>query len=324
MKVALEWTREDFLVRIHLPLLKRIGGLRVVALTMAATAILLVAMVQGGTESLAQDAQAAAVPVPPVAWQHRIPSAQLAFLNDYAGKTTKDLMKDKRFRALLKEMTPSTEYHYGRDMSLRETIETMLGDRELPVDIRDGRYVMVAGNGGPYLNGRGFIWFDMQEGIALGGVYFHPTNGEPTPTLAVFSKQLNATELSMGQLPEAFAADVAQWSLIARVPAVTVRYFIPENGKKYVLVHDEEYCSYGPPASGPPQTRCEQMDADAADADMNGAAFMRDTHNAANATAWMLAPEQVAWIGVRERTCGAGLACRIQMTRRRTQVLLTH
>jgi len=90
------------------------------------------------------------------------------------------------------------------------------------------------------------------------------------------------------------------------------------------LVHDEEYCSYGPRASGPPQTRCEQMDADAADADMNGAAFMRDAHNAANATAWMLAPEQVAWIGVRERTCGAGLACRIQMTRRRTQMLLTH
>jgi hypothetical protein len=319
MKVALEWTREGILVRIYLPVSSRIWVWRRAAVAMAA-----IAFMQCGIQSRAQDGQAAPVPVPPVAWQHRIPSAQLAFLNDYAGKTTKEVMKDKRFRALLKEMTPSTEYHYGRDMPLRETIETMLDDRGLPVDIRDGRYVMVAGNGGPYLSGRGFLWFDLQEGIALGGVYFHPTNGEPTPTLAVFSKQLNATALSMMQLPEAFAEDVAQWSLIARVPAVTVRYFIPENGKKYVLVHDEEYCSYGPRASGPPQTRCEQMDADAADADMNGAAFMRDAHNAANATAWMLAPEQVAWIGVRERTCGAGLACRIQMTRRRTQMLLTH
>jgi uncharacterized protein YecT (DUF1311 family) len=64
------------------------------------------------------------------------------------------------------------------------------------------------------------------------------------------------------------------------------------------------------------------LNADAADADMNAAYFMSETHNQANATAWMLGPDQAAWIGVRERTCGAGLACRIRVTRERTRVLM--
>ena len=51
--------------------------------------------------------------------------------------------------------------------------------------------------GGP----RGFIWIDMQQGIALGGIFFHPTNGEPTPTLTLFSKQVEENSLEMSQLP---------------------------------------------------------------------------------------------------------------------------
>ena len=46
--------------------------------------------------------------------------------------------------------------------------------------------------------------------------------------------------------------------------------------------------------------------------------------NAANATAYMLGPDQVAWIGVRTRTCGGVLGCQIRMTRARTRVLIGH
>jgi len=52
---------------------------------------------------------------------------------------------------------------------------------------------------------------------------------------------------------------------------------------------------------------------------------MKETHNQANATAWMLGPDQVEWIGFRDRSCGggpAGLPCRIRITRQRTRVLL--
>ena len=274
-----------------------------------------------------QDAAAAAPepPPPPAVFQNRIAADQLAFLNDYAGKTPHEIQKDKRFRNLMKQVIPRTEYHYGRDMPLSDTVETLLDGAPLPIDIRDGRYAMVASHGGPYLSGKGFVWFDMKEGIALGGVYFHPTNGEPTPTLAIYSRQLTDTYLSMGQLPLAFQQDLAQWILVTDPKYVSPRYFIPENGKKYVLVHDEDYCTN--PVGTPPVSpdKCEDLNAEAADVDVNAAYFMAETHNAANATAWMLGGDQLAWIGIRDQSCGigpVGLPCRIRLTRQRTRVLI--
>jgi uncharacterized protein YecT (DUF1311 family) len=58
---------------------------------------------------------------------------------------------------------------------------------------------------------------------------------------------------------------------------------------------------------------------------MNGAYFMGETHNQANATAWMLEPDQIWWIAFRDRSCGVGvvaLPCRIRVTRQRTRVIL--
>jgi hypothetical protein len=274
-----------------------------------------------------QDAGAAVpeAPPPPAVIQNRIPADQLAFLNEFAGKTPHEIQKDKRFRSVMKQVVPRTVYHYGRDMPLSETVETMLDGAPLPIDIREGRYAMIASHGGPYLSGKGFVWFDMQEGIALGGVYFHPINGEPAPTLAIYSRQLRETDLSMSQLPMAFQQDLAQWMLVTNPKYVSPRYFIPENGKKYVLVHDEDYCAY--PLGTPPVSpdRCEELNAEAADADVDAAYFMAETHNAANATAWMLGNDQLAWIGIRDQSCGVGpvgLPCRIRFARRRTRVLI--
>jgi len=265
-----------------------------------------------------QGAQVNVPPPPQAEFLNRIPATQMTFLNDYANKTTKELWKDKRFKELLKAITPRTTYHYGRDLGLSDALEEVLTGSPLPVDVQDGRYVLVTSQGGPILQGRGFVWFDMQEGIGLGGVYFHPVNGEPTPTLAVFSKQLKTDALAWSQLPAAFRQAAMGWSRSSQVPVITVTYFIPENGKKYALIHDEDYCV--PRAAA--DDLCQQRNADAADADMNAAYFMDETGHAANATAWMLNGEQTAWIGIRQSTCGAALACRIAVTRRRTTVLL--
>jgi uncharacterized protein YecT (DUF1311 family) len=263
-------------------------------------------------------------PPPPAIFQHLIPADQLAFLKDYDGKISNGLRRDKRFRELEKLITPSARYFYHYDIGLSDARDQVLDNDPLPVTVRDGRFVMVATAGGPdaHMSGRGFLWFDIQEGIGLGGIYFHPTNGEPTPTLAIFSRQLTDTSLTMGQLPPDFFADFAQWASLARVHPVSPRYFIPANGKKYVLIHDEDYCWHPDGTPGPDPDECQQKNADAADADMTAAYFMQETGNASDATAYMLDPEQVAWIGIRERTCGAGLACRIRVTRQRTRVLL--
>jgi|SRR5579863_951874 len=260
---------------------------------------------------------------PPIL-ENPIPPGDLAFLTGYAGRTTKELMKDKQFRALKKAMIPRTEYHYGRDMPLMDALEDALDGSPLPVNVRDGRYVTVMGMQGPYLHGRGFLWFDLRDRVALGAFYFTPTNGEPTPTLTVFSRQLKQTTLGLGELPRAFVDDLSQWAAVAKIPSITARYFIPDNGGKYVLEHDEDYCWHPEGTPAPPESDCMQANLAAANADMDAAYFMKETHNAANATAWMIDPEQTAWLAMRARTCAGpdGIVCSVRMTRERTRVIL--
>src|SRR6202000_131451 len=83
-----------------------------------------------------QDGQIA-VPPPPAEFLNRIPAGQMTFLNDYENKTTKELWKDKRFKELLKVITPRTTYHYGRDMALSDSLEDMLTGSPLPVDVQE-------------------------------------------------------------------------------------------------------------------------------------------------------------------------------------------
>jgi uncharacterized protein YecT (DUF1311 family) len=275
----------------------------------------------------AQQAPVAAGGLEPafVQFQNPIAGERLAFLNGFAGHKVKDLIKDKQFRALMKTVIPRTEYHYGRDMSLYDALDTVLDGSPLAVNLRDGRFLMITGKRGPYLHGRGFLWFDLEQGIALGGFYFTPTNGEPTPTMTIFSRQLKQDAIAMGMLPPAFVEDLLRWSVVFDVPSITPRYFIPESGKKYVLEHDEDYCSHAENQPEPPHNQCEEANAQAADTDLNAAYFMKQTRNAANATAWMLGPEQLAWFGFRDRSCGVGAdrwGCRIRMTRERTRVIL--
>ena len=264
-----------------------------------------------------------AVPQPPVL-QNPIPAGDLAFLSGCAGRTTKELMKDKQFRALKKAMIPRTEYHYGRDMPLTDAMDDVLDGSPLPVNVRDGRYVTVMGMQGPYLRGRGFMWFDLQEGTGLGAFYFTPTNGEPTPTVAVFSRQVKEKALGMSDLPEAFAEDLGAWAGGSNVPALTTRYFLTGSNMRVLLEHDEDYCSGASLNLVPQGEPCEQMDADAADTDEVAAYYLDQVHYRTNATAWMIGPDQVAWIGVRDRTCGGvldPLGCRIRVTREHTRVL---
>jgi uncharacterized protein YecT (DUF1311 family) len=298
---------------------------------LALASLALAAFIPATLPVLAQDAAPAQAqpeppPPPPVAFENKIPSDQLAFLTAYAGKPAKDLLKDKQFHALLKRVTPNTEYHYGHDLPLSDTRDEMLDGSQRPVVVRDGRYVMVSGKNGPILHGRGFMWFDLKEGIALGGVYFHPTNGEPTPTLAIYSRQLKDTTLTMTQMPLDFASDVIQWATQEGIPPVTTRYFIPQNGKKYVLMHDEDYCDHPADQPPPPQDACQNLNANAADADLNAADFMAQAHNAADATAWSVNPMQLAWLDVRNQSCGAGpgfAVCRVRLTRRRVHMLVS-
>lgn len=259
-------------------------------------------------------------------FQKPIPADELTFLTSFAGRPAKDLVRDKQFRKLLRNAIPDCMFHYGRDMPPLDAFEMVLSGSLIPVEIRDGRYAMVAGASGPYLRGRGFVWIDMQDGIVLAGFYFHPTNGEPTPTLTMLSRQVKEEYLQMSQLPEAFASDLRLWSARSAVAPITTRYFITDSNKKIVLEHDEDYCAPVDGMMAPPADVCQQMNADAAEIDMNTAYYLDQTNHATNATAWMIVgQDQTAWIQVRENTCRIGpdpVRCRIRMTRERTQVFI--
>jgi hypothetical protein len=255
-----------------------------------------------------------------------IPPDQLAFLNQFAGASSSDLYQDKQFRKVMKNVLPDCMFHYGRDMPLSDAMDIVFKGSRIPVEIRDGRYLSMAGNNGPILAGRGFIWIDLQDGVGVGGFYFHPTNGEPTPSVNIFSRQIKDEALGLGDLPPAFAEDFSRWAEGSSVPSVTTRYFLTGSNKKVLLEHDEDFCSPTDGTIAPNGDECEQMNADAADVDMIAASYVEQTHHATNATAWMINdPEQVAWLRVRDNTCGGvadPLGCRIRVTRERTRVIL--
>jgi uncharacterized protein YecT (DUF1311 family) len=254
-----------------------------------------------------------------------IPADQLAFLNQFQGVAAKDVMRDKQFRKLMKSFVPDCMFHYGRDMVLSDALDMVFKDSTLQVQVRDGRYLTMSGLNGPYLAGRAFLWIDMQNGIGLGGFYFHPTNGEPTPSVNVFSRQVKEDYLALSQLPPEFAEDLTRWSEESRVPPVTTRYFLTGSNKKILLEHDEEFCAANA-TNTPADSSCVTMDADAADFDMDAANYLEQTHHATNATAWMInGPDQVAWLQVRDNTCGRGpnpVGCRIRMAHERTAVII--
>ena len=270
-----------------------------------------------------QDTPPPPPPPSPVVFQKQIAADQLAFLNSFAGRPANDLVRDGKYKKLMHTVIPDAMFHYGIDMSLSDAVEKVMQGSSFPVQIHDGRYLVVSGATGPYLRGRGFMWIDLQEGIGLGGFFFHPTNGEPTPSVTVFSRQVKDEDaLQLSQLPAAFAQDLSQWTADSSIPPVTTRYFITGSNKKILLEHNEDYCAPAAGADAPSQTDCEQMNADAADIDMNAAYYLEQTNHATNATAWMIhGDEEVAWIQLRENTCRVGpdpLRCRVRMTHEHT------
>ena len=275
-------------------------------------------------EPQSQESQAPASNYDRAIFRTPIPSDQLAFLNHFAGAKSGDLFRDKQFRKLMHSILPDCMFHYGWDVPPAEAFNRVMSSSKTPVEIREGRYLTLFANHGPYLGGRGFIWLDMKDGIALAGFYFHPTNGEPTPTVTVFSSQVKEDSIRLSQLPPDFVDQLTQWSEATQIAPGTTRYFIGNTNRNILLEHDEDYCAA---ADGSAELLgCEQLNADAADIDLTAAYYLDQTNHATNATAWMIVdPDQEAWIQLRENACRGVpdfLGCRIRITRQRTHVII--
>jgi hypothetical protein len=261
----------------------------------------------------------------PAIFRKTIPAADLADLTRNAGQPSSDLWHDRRFRKLVNANTPDVMYHYGNDKPLQQCLDIAFSDSSVPVQVRDNRYVMVGGYTSMYgFHGRAFLWFDTQAGILLGGFYFNPNNGEPSPTLTVFSRQTDAPTVALSDLPPEFARDLADWTIAATIPVITTRYFIDEKKKRTLLVHDEDFCLTPDGSHAPAGDPCEQMNENAADLDLTAAEYLSSVHYATNATAWMASgDDRASWLQVVRTQCGVAVACRIRITRRRTRAILS-
>lgn len=217
-------------------------------------------------------------------FQRPIPSDQLGFLNDYAGRPANEILHDQKLHELVSAVVPYTAFHLGLDMPLPHALESMLSASQVPIEVRESRYVLVAGIRGHGGRGRAFIWVDMHQGIALGGIFFYPSNGEPTPTLTIFSSQVAQASLALTQLPPAFVQDLAAWAATEGVPPVTTRYFINAASEKTVLTHDEDFCKMSDAGTLTSPDSCTKMNANAARLDAEALHFLDRTNYASNST----------------------------------------
>lgn len=257
----------------------------------------------------------------PDIFQKPLAADRLAPLARYNGEATRSLVGDKQYRKLVSGFVPDCQFHFGRDLPLADVFTRALENSNLPVRVQGGRYLMASGWSGA---GRALLWMDLQDGIALGAFYFHPTNGEPTPTVTVFSRQVKTDALAITELPPVFASDLYRWSGATGIPPVTTRYFISGSNKKIALLHDEDYCAL--PGASP--AGCQQLNADAADTDLNAAYYLKQTGYAPNATARMIVgADETTWLHLRENTCRVDpdpLRCRIRLTHEHVRVIVGH
>ncbi|MFT4114143.1 hypothetical protein [Silvibacterium sp.] len=263
-------------------------------------------------------------------FQPAVPAAELDFLRAYAGKSTKELMHNKQFWKLAEDnFLPHCTFHYGYDRPLTEAFDDVVGGSKMPVTILQDRYLVIASDRtSRMLDGRAMLWIDLQDGIGVGAFYFHPTNGEPSPTINVFARQVSPGKdnlIEMSQLPPAFVLTMAQWISGSAIPLITPRYFLTGNKRKILLEHDEDYCIAPDGTTQPPATQCQQLNAEAADIDVTAAYYLKQVNYATNATAYFLNSFQVSWIAARDGACLAGPAlysCRVRMARARVRVIV--
>ena len=270
----------------------------------------------------------AAPPYDPSIFGRLIPPAQLAPLLQADNTTVSDVFHDREAHHLIMSAVPGVMFHYGRDVSLPDTVTMELDKSPAIAHVHDNRYVLLTGNDRAHEwmrhDARTLIWIDTKEGIVIGAFFFRPNNGEPGPTVTVFTRQIKQDDIHFSELPPAFLADLNQWQQQSGIPPVLITYFIGDISKKFLLEHNTDLCSTES-LTGGYGSDCEQMNADAADSDLTASLYLDQVNYATNATAWMINnPDQVSWVSYRDNTCMAGanpLACRIRLTRARIAVV---
>ncbi|HEY6357721.1 MAG TPA: hypothetical protein VIX35_05730, partial [Vicinamibacterales bacterium] len=196
------------------------------------------------------------------------------WVKDLSGESTHDATLAGHFSDLVLDVSPDATYHFHFDMPVGSALRAILRGAGEPVTIRANRFAMLSACDTPTCTGaRAFVWVDTEHGVEIGGIEFEPSNGEPTPTLTLFSKQVLDPVTKRVQLPADFIEDLATWTRVSRRRATPARYFINGQGVKTVLAHDEDNC-HGADQSSLAATLCRSLNVDAAEQDLAAAYYL--------------------------------------------------
>ena len=252
---------------------------------------------------------------------------RLSWLRDLAGASTHEATLAGHFDDLVSDAAPDVAYHFHVDMPVANALRMILRGAGEPILVRANRFVILSACNTPACSdGRAFVWADTERGIEIAGIDFAPSNGEPTPTLTLFSKQVLDPVTKRVQLPPDFVEDLATWTRASRHRSVAARYFVNRDGIKTVLLHDEDNC-HGADRSSLAATLCRSMNLDAADQDLAAAYYvLLATFADKTPMRAALQADEDKWLADRKATCGVGtdgpaLACRLKAAQERASAL---
>ena len=124
-------------------------------------------------------------PLPPAAW-----------MLEYEGRSTNDLMWDKRARQVINTRVPAA--------LSREVLEGLGGPPD-PVLVTDHRYVSASACAAHYCPMKAFFWVDTRTGIGLGALFVAGIGADPGKL------RLGSNGLSGRHLPERARRALIEW-----------------------------------------------------------------------------------------------------------------
>jgi uncharacterized protein len=135
----------------------------------------------------------------------------LAWLLNYAGKSTNEVAWDPKFKRLLEAVTPpfSKDLGMGKEDTLAATVREFIGGPPDDARVEDKRYVTLSACRAHSCQEKAWLWFDLEEKGGVGALvhYIYGKDvSEAQPDLLLFSMRYGP-----GQFPEKARLALRAW-----------------------------------------------------------------------------------------------------------------
>ena len=132
-------------------------------------------------------------------------SKDFQWILEFKGKSTNEVVWDKRFETLLRKYVPETRVDLGMTEGpepLIASVNEVFSGSPDDVVVQDGRFVILSASRHRSAMEKGFLWLDLKTGTVIGSVihyFFNKLELENTDSamLLIYSNQVNAESLPL-------------------------------------------------------------------------------------------------------------------------------